>query len=169
MLTKNQFEYLFDTHIRAVSSLLSYYTSDKKELEDWVQEVYIKVWEKREKIDPDHPRVKGYLLKMARNHALCCLRKQERKPFFEYNKVDEIPAPVHSVSGQFAKKELSEAYREALEQVPSRAKQAFTLSRDKGLTYSQIADEMGISPKTVEGQISHTLKILRSELEEFRR
>lgn len=169
MLTKKQFEHLFDTHVRAVSSLLSYYTSDKTELEDWVQEVYIKIWEERDKIDPDHPRVKGYILKMARNHALCSLRKQQGKPFFEYDEVEKIPVPVHSVHGQLAKKELSQAYREALEQVPTRAKQAFTLSRDKGLTYSQIAEEMGISPKTVEGQISHTLKILRNKLEEFRR
>ncbi|WP_372638867.1 RNA polymerase sigma factor, partial [Fodinibius sp.] len=115
MLTKKQFEHLFDTHVRAVSSLLSYYTSDKAELEDWVQEVYIKIWEEREKINPDHPRVKGYLLKMARNHALCSLRKQQRKPFFEYDEVEEIPVPVHSVHGQLAKKELSQAYREALE------------------------------------------------------
>ncbi|SHE63798.1 RNA polymerase sigma-70 factor, ECF subfamily [Fodinibius roseus] len=168
MLTKKQFENLFNTHIRAVSTLLSYYTSDKTELEDWVQEVFIKVWDNREKIDPGHPRVKGYLLKMARNHALCCLREQKREPFFAYDKVDDIPVPVHSVHGQLVKKELSQAYREALEQVPPRAKQAFTLSRDKGLTYSQIAEEMGISPKTVEGQISHTLKILRVELSEFR-
>lgn len=168
MLTKKQFERLFDTHVRTVSSLLSYYTSDKPKLEDWVQEVFIKVWENRDKIDPDHPRVKGYLLKMARNHALCSLRKQKKEPFYEYEKVEELPVPVHSVNGQLAKRELSEAYREALEQVPTRAKQAFTLSRDKGLTYSQIAEEMGISPKTVEGQISHTLRILRDELDEFR-
>lgn len=169
MLTKKQFENLFDTHVQAVSTLLSYYTYDKVELEDWVQEVFIKVWENREKIDPDHLGVKGYILKISRNYALGSLRRQKRIPSIEYNKVEEIPVPAHSVDQQLAKEELSEAYQEALEQVPPRAKEAFTLSRDKGLTYNQIADEMGISPKTVEGQISHTLKILRGELEEFRR
>lgn len=169
MLTKKQFENLFDTYVQAVSSLLSYYTSDKAELEDWVQEVFIKVWENREKIDPDHPEVKGYILIIARNHALCSFRKQKRMPSIDYDKVEEIPVPAHSVNRQLAKKELSKAYRKALKQVPPRAKQAFTLSRDKGLTYNQIADEMNISPKTVEGQISHTLKILRVELNEFRR
>lgn len=169
MLTKKQFEYLLDTHLQAVSSLLSYYTSDKTELEDWVQEVFIKVWENREKIDPDHPRVKGYILKIARNYALCSLRKQKQMPPLDYNKVEKISVPAHSVNRKLAESELSEAYREALKQVPPRAKQAFTLSRDKGLTYNQIADKMDISPKTVEGQISHTLKILRVKLSEFRR
>lgn len=169
MLTKKQFECLFDTHVRAVTSLLSYYASEKAELEDWVQEVFIKVWENREKINPDHPSVKGYILKIARNHALCSYRKQKKMPSVDYNIVEEIPVPAHSVNRQLAKEELSEAYREALKHVPPRAKQAFTLSRNKGLTYNQIAKKMGISPKTVEGQISHTLKILRVELKEFRR
>ncbi|MCW9707685.1 RNA polymerase sigma factor [Fodinibius salsisoli] len=168
MLSKRQFNKLFDTHVQAVSNLLSYYTSDKTELEDWVQEVFIKVWEKREIINPDHPKVKGYILKMARNHALYSLRSKKRKPSFDYDYAKKVPVSVHTVDGQLAKKELSNAYQQALEQVPTRAKQAFRLSRDKGLTYNQIADQMGISPKTVEGQISHTLKILRVELDEFR-
>ena len=169
MLTKTQFEYLFDKHVHAVTSLLSYYTSDKIQLEDWVQEVFIKVWAKREKIDPEHPHVKGYLLQIARNYALYQLRRNKNKPFKNNAEVEDIAVPVHIVNGSLARKELSTAYRKALEQVPPRAKEAFTLSRDKGLSYSQIAREMGISPKTVESQISHTLKILRIELDEFRR
>lgn len=168
MLSRQQFKQFFDQHLQAVSSLLSYYTSDSDKLEDWVQEVFVKVWEKREKIDPDHPRVKGYILKMARNHALCSLRSKKQELSLEREHIKKIPVPVHTVNGQLAKKELSDAYREALEQVPPRARQAFRLSRDKGLSYNQIADEMGISPKTVEGQISHTLRILRVELNEFR-
>lgn len=168
MLSKKQFEDLFDTYVHAVTSVLSYYTSDQSEVEDWVQEVFIKVWEKRKQIDPDHPQVKGYLLVMARNHALYKIKRKKNVPESRCDYLEQLPDPSNKVTGALAKRELSAAYRQALDQVPPRAKQAFTLSRDKGLTYGQIARKMGISPKTVEGQISHTLKILRVELKEFR-
>lgn len=168
MLTRKKFKYLFDTHAQAVFSFLSYYNTDSKEREDWVQEVFLKVWENREKIDADHPRVKGYLLRVARNHAISNLRTKKSEPYFDYDRVSQLTAPGYSVDGSLTKRELSQAYDNALNRVPNKAKKAFKLSRDEELTYNQIADTMGVSSKTVERRISQALKVLRVELKEFR-
>ncbi len=168
MIRNKQFKYLFDRYANSVASVLSYYFSEDSEVEDGVQDVFMKVWEKRDIIDPNHPGVKGYLLKMARNHALYRLKQEKNLLSFEHDDIEKASEPVNSLQEKLAKKELSMAYKRALRHVPPRTKEAFTLSRDQGLTYHQIADKMQISPKTVEGLISYALKILRSELHEFR-
>lgn len=163
-----QFIELFDLYFESVATVLSYYSADKAEVEDWAQEVFVTVWEKRDKIDPGHPGVKGYILSIARNHALYRLRRKKTHYGREERDMDTLVSPIHSVEELIHERELSHAYEEALKQVSPRTREAFILSRDKGLTYKQIAVRMGISPKTVENQISHVLKVLRIELHEYR-
>lgn len=167
-MTSIQLRKLFDMYARSVASVLSYYSSDKTQVEDWVQEVFVKVWENRDKIDPQHPNIKGYLLRMTRNHALYKLRRKNASHAVGENDLDNIPSSDHTIMESIIERELTQAYRKALERVPPRTREAFILSRDKGLTYNEIAVRMGISPRTVENQISHALKVLRIELHEFR-
>jgi len=168
MMSNIQFIELFDLYFQSVVTVLSYYSADKAEVEDWTQEVFVTVWEKRDKIDPKHPGVKGYILRIARNHALYKLRRKRSDFGREERDMDTLISPIHSVEELIHERELTHAYEDALKQVSPRTREAFLLSRHKGLTYKQIAVRMGISPKTVENQIGHVLKVLRSELHEYR-
>ena len=51
--------------------------------------------------------------------------------------------------------------------LPARCREVFELSRFEGLKYGQIADELDISVKTVEGQMSKALRLLREHLKDF--
>lgn len=168
MLTKRTFDLFFERYFDEVVSFLSYYSSCSKELEDWAQEVFLKIWEARDTIDPDHPSVKGYLLTTARNHALKQLRDQKRYDSWLQHHIRNLTTSHPPKEPVLNPPDFDHAYKTALAKIPKRAQQAYLLSREEGLNYKEIAKTMNISPKTVEGQISHALRILRTELREFR-
>jgi len=67
----------------------------------------------------------------------------------------------------FAESELRLAIQSSQEKLPPRCREIFELSRLNGLSNQEISDKLGISKRTVELQISNSLKILRKELTEF--
>lgn len=170
MLSKEEFEQLFNRYIDDVISFLYTYTSDKAQVKDWAQVVFIRMWEKRGNIDFDHPAFKSYLLKTARNHALKKLkeaRKYDRWLEENLEKLTRVDSKNNEPAGRSA--EVREAYSAALSKISRRSRRAYLLSREEGLTYTEIAEVMGISIKTVETHISKALYILREELGDFSR
>lgn len=165
-MTKEEFEKIFIAYFDDVRTFLYMYASSEAQLKDWVQEVFMKLWEKREKIDFDHPSFKSYLLKTARNHALKRLQREKKyAEWLEENLIHltEFRTPFKEKE-QRIPPEFKAAYKDALSKIPSRALETWKLSREEGFSYPEIAKTMGVSVKTVETQISKALKILREEL-----
>ena len=63
--------------------------------------------------------------------------------------------------------ELSRLYREALEQLPEKTRRIFEMSRFRGMTHQQIADEMHVSPQAVNYHIGQALKVLSVALKDY--
>lgn len=180
MITNERFTEIFEKYVDDVTSFLYMYAADRSELKDLVQEVFIKIWDARLSINADHPSFKGYLLKTARNHALKKLRRQKRYGAWveEYyvtlknDEDDEIAISsenlFHLDSLEDSGNQIQVAYQAALNKIPPGALKIYMLNREDGLTYPEIADMLQISIKTVETQMSRALKILRSELKNFR-
>ena len=68
------------------------------------------------------------------------------------------------VSAQIESMELEEKIMEAVDTLPEKCREVFELNRFEGLTYSEVAEQLNISVKTVENQMSKALKILREKL-----
>ncbi len=64
-------------------------------------------------------------------------------------------------------KELEARIEEALSQLPEKCPQVFEMSRYKGMKYKEIAEELDISPKTVEAHMSKAIKTLRERLQHY--
>jgi RNA polymerase sigma-70 factor (ECF subfamily) len=64
-------------------------------------------------------------------------------------------------------KELEEKIRDAMNALPQQCRTIFQLSRFEGLKYQEIADQLGISIKTVENQMGKALKQLRVKLIDY--
>jgi RNA polymerase sigma-70 factor, ECF subfamily len=67
----------------------------------------------------------------------------------------------------FIESELQSHIKSAFEKLPARTSEVFTLSRFKGFSNDEIAEQLNISKRTVETHISNALKILREELKEY--
>lgn len=134
--------------------------------EEVVQDVFIAIWEKREALDIQHS-LESYLYNSVRNRAISYLRKKvaavEMQDLSHAENISESSA--NEISVEF--KELNNTVQEVINSLPERCKLIFNLSRNSGLTYKQIAEELNISPESVKTQIGIALKKLKVHLKQF--
>ena len=136
--------------------------------EELVQDVFFKLWNKREQL-AEIDALKTYLYRAARNTALNHLRRQKLELAHEEREaVKGEPSTVESTDDSASTAEVTEAVRRAIHRLPPRCREIFLMSRDGGLTYNEIASDLGLSVKTVETQMGRALKSLRVSLSQYR-
>jgi len=144
----------------------------RDDVEDIVEGVFEKVWLNRDKLNSIQS-VKSYLFKAVQNQAIDFLRSKENKHvvFSERTHSEkEMSLEVISCSDPFqdmTERDLAAAVAEAIENLPNKCKRVFTMNRQDSLKYSEIADVLNISERTVENQIVRALKHLKKELRDF--
>ena len=161
------FELLFRKYYVKLCSFANKFLNEPEEARDIVQQVFIKLWECRDYIDPDDS-IKAYLFKMTQN--ICINKLQRKKVESKYAEIYRlIYLNQHEISPDesLLTGELEKNINSALSRIPPRCKQVFELSRIEGLKYIEIADVLNISVKTVETQMSKAFRILRFELQEY--
>lgn len=129
--------------------------------EEIVQEIFCRVWERKGpeglwKIN------QAYLYAAVFNESVNLLKQRKRNSPFEDDQIESV-APRHTAD----EKQLQEAIRAALNDLPEHCRTIFHLSRNEGMKYREIAEKLGIAQKTVEAQMSKALKILRSRLSDY--
>lgn len=133
-------------------------TSSEALAEEVVQMAFIRIWEKRATLSHAFP-IEVQIARIARSIMIDALRKKavERKALG----IVKQNANLAIVNDPVVGKQLIEKVSATIESLPPECKKIFTLSREEGLTYSEIADRLSISPKTVENQVSKALKAVR--------
>ncbi len=155
----NAFEELFRaTHGPLVRYAVTF-THDQTQASDLVQDVYVRLWERRTALDPGRS-LKALLYRMVRNLALNRMRDQQnrRDLLMDYSpSIHTEPNPDAHVEGRDLRRRL-EAW---IAELPERQREALTLSRFEGMSHDEIADVMDISPRTVNNHLVKALKYLR--------
>ena len=138
------------------------YVHDLDATKDVVHEVFLKLWEKFDQL-PEDINYKSYLFRAVRNKCFNHLRDKK-----QHLQIEDME--VSGGNGDPQNLETKELQREiafALDLIPEKCREIFRLSREEEMTYGDIAKHLEISIKTVEGQMSKALKILRNHLSEF--
>jgi RNA polymerase sigma-70 factor (ECF subfamily) len=136
----------------------------KDDAQDIVQEVFIKLWDKRESLK-EHLSFKSYLFTIAYNTTISLIRARvKEKDFAAMVKSKQIPLNIDPANVQLEYTELKEKLEETINKLPKRQKQVYLLSRKEDLSYKQIAIKMGISVNTVENHMSKALRFIRSNI-----
>lgn len=159
-------EQLFTANHKALCNVAYKIVRDRSTAEDIVQDVFLKLWRKRDEIQIEST-LKGYLFKAVANAALNELQRAKKIQFKDEIKelerpVADIPAQ-EEVNPQILEKKLSDA----LNTLPPRCRAIFILSRYENLKYREIAEQLNISVKTVEAQMGIALEKLRAELKPY--
>ncbi|RAJ75038.1 RNA polymerase sigma-70 factor (ECF subfamily) [Chitinophaga dinghuensis] len=162
MLALQSFEELFRENHAHCLAFATHYTGDSHEAEEIVQQVFLKLWEKRDTIVITGP-VKAYLFSAIRNAAI----SQWRKAAVRSEKETAYGLSRESATQAADVRELEKLYHQALDRLPERCREVFILSRHQQMKYAEIAEAMNISVKTVENQMGKALKILHQELKEY--
>jgi RNA polymerase sigma-70 factor (ECF subfamily) len=169
---KNAFKEIFLAYYSKLSWFVERYIKSQETADEIIKELYIDLWEKRDQLNV-HTSVKAYLYRAARNRALNYIRSQNtigRKlpiSIIEDEELVIIKSHAKTPYEELEQKELEQAVEEAVGSLPGRTKLVFTLHRDDGLTYAEIANVMEISAKTVENQMARAFRKLREKLSPF--
>jgi RNA polymerase sigma-70 factor (family 1) len=136
---------------------------DTEESEDVVQQVFVTLWQKIDEIEFTIS-IKSYLYKMVHNHCLNKLKHEQIKQ----RHANEVLQVQHTTSYQeHGKSELLKQIEIALETLPEQCGRIFRMSRYDGMKYQEIANELGLSIKTIENQMGKALKIMREKLKDY--
>jgi len=157
------FEALFNAYHAPLCAFVNHYIGSRDLAEEIVQDVFFFVWDRRETWQV-RTSLKSYLFAAARNAAASYLRHQQVVKRREPETVELFRNSSHSVDEQIHERELIEAVQQAVSRLPTRCRLIFTLHREQGLTYAQIAEVLELSPKTVDVQMGRALKALRKAL-----
>lgn len=162
---RGAFETVFREHYAALVRFADAMLRSRESGEDIVQEVLLNLWRQRETLRVDDS-LRAYLYRAVRNRALNSVRndrvRREAVPHLVREAPQAAPGDADLLEG-----ELEVAARAAIAELPPRCREIFELSRFQGLRYSEIAETLGISVKTVETQMGRALKALRERLAPF--
>jgi RNA polymerase sigma-70 factor (ECF subfamily) len=152
------FDQLFDCYAPALCRFAHGYLKSHADAEDAVQECFLKLWERRQSFD-EGIIFEAYLYKSVYRSVLKYLRQQRYWVFEECG--EETLIEEASPSKVVEYQELEQFYQAAMAQLPPRRREIFTLNRQQGFSHARIAQELNISIKCVENQMTHALKFLK--------
>jgi RNA polymerase sigma-70 factor, ECF subfamily len=160
------FEMLFRTYYQPLCNYAYTFVQDHDNAEEIVQSTFLQVWEKREVLEI-RTGVKPYLYAMVRNACLNVIKHEKVKQQHAAMEFATGERSVESVSRTVMASELEARIYRAMEALPEQCRLVFKLSRFEELKYTEIAEQLGISIKTVENHMGKALRIMREQLKDY--
>ena len=152
---------LMNDYYKNLCGYTNLFTKDPSKSEDIVQNVFVKLWVYRKKIDSNIP-IKRYLHKSVYNEFIDQYRKNKSVVTLEEKHLKAINTIIDDNSFDIEK--LMTRVNDEIEKLPEKCKKVFILNKKEGLTHDEIAEYLQISKKTVEGHITRAFKILNQKL-----
>tara|TARA_B100001778_G_C18588938_1_gene631247 strand:+ start:138 stop:722 length:585 start_codon:yes stop_codon:yes gene_type:complete len=152
---------LMNNYYKNLCGYANLFTKDPSKSEDIVQNVFVKLWVYRKKIDSNIP-IKRYLHKSVYNEFIDQYRKNKSIISLEEKHLKAINTVIDNNS--FDIEQLMTRVNNEIEKLPGKCKRVFILNKKEGLTHDEIAEYLQISKKTVEGHITRAFKILNQKL-----
>ena len=151
------FKAFYFRYYEAIYRFLWYRTHSVEAAKDHAQEVFTRIWEKREHLDAEKS-IKAYLYRIAYNLVIDDLKKQSQHEA----SMPEIATHANGSFEDFSNLQID--MHQIIQQLPEPVRDVFCMSRFEGLKYSEIAEICGVSVKTVEYRISQALEKFRKRL-----
>jgi RNA polymerase sigma-70 factor (ECF subfamily) len=160
---KGQFESLFRSSYVSLVRYAKTLIKDHDTAEEIVQDLFFRLWQDKEKINIKSS-LNGYLFRSVHNRCLHHIEhnrvvdRHAEEMSYSQTESQESPSDILSY------KELQDKIARILERLPEKCGKIFTMSRFEGLKYTEIAEKLSVSVKTVEANMGRALKEFRKEL-----
>lgn len=157
---KDAFQELFERYAPRIYSFSLSYLKNKNDAEELVQNVFLKIWEKRTLLDTNQ-NLKAFIFKVAVNTIYDFIRRKNIEHAFEdyarlnYNANENYT--WHTVIFEEMKQNLFDL----VSQLPEQQQKIFQLSKFDGLTNDEIAKKLKLSKRTVENHLYRALAFLK--------
>jgi RNA polymerase sigma-70 factor (ECF subfamily) len=157
---KKSFEEIYFQYHKRVYGFCVKYGLDCSDAEEVTQEVFVRIWEVRSKVDPTS-NFQSYLLTITRNTIVDRFKEKIREQAARAYQMSFLDAGFNDIEESLNYRELQSTIRGVMANIPEKRRKVFELSRLEGLSHKEISKELGISPKTVENQIALALQDFR--------
>ena len=162
------FEHFFHTYYDQLCAFVLGYVKSAAVAEDVVQETFVRIWERRTDWEM-RSSVRSYLYSAVRNRALMHLRHVRVVTRTQDRTVREIslgrtPAPSDE---RVRMNDMAQALERAIERLPARRRQVYTLRWQHGLALAEIARVLNVTVKCVEAHLTAASKTIREALADF--
>lgn len=167
------FEGIFNHYYKSLLYFAISYVKNKDDATDIVQSIFLNLWERRTSLD-SNTNLTAYLFTLTKNSCLNYLNHSKAQMNYlnsQEQKWKELQLNYYALENfnvnNLAYEELEITLRNTINSMPQESAQIFTLSRFEGLKYSEIAQKLNISVKTVEKKMSIALTQLREAFKKF--
>jgi RNA polymerase sigma-70 factor (ECF subfamily) len=160
---ENAYRALFDRYFYKLYNYTSKQVTDKRIAEEIVMDVMLAVWQKRDRLNTDLS-LSAYLYRSVKNRLIDHFRKQQL-PVVSLDQTPVEPTAAFITDSRLLHKELESLYRSSLNRLPPQKKRIFTMSREEGSSYKEIADRLQLSKNTVENHMVAALRLLKTHMQ----
>jgi RNA polymerase sigma-70 factor (ECF subfamily) len=156
---------LYERYCRRLYGFVFRYIKQREDAEEIVQEVFVKIWESRNKIDA-YSSFEAFLFTIAYNTTVSLLRKRTNEvKYLDHLKSLQQPNNSPDLIDEIQFNELNNRVQSLLNELTPRQKEIFQLSREEGLTHDEIAKKLDVSVNTVKKHMGNTLTFLKSQID----
>ena len=167
---KKAYEEIYSEFFGVLYHLCLQYLHQEKVAEEIVQDTFLKLWEIRETLN-EQINIRSFLYTITKNNCLNHLRNQKislkHQENMKYLEMQFNYEALEKLGNYIQFEELRNKIDDAISTLPEEVIETFRLSRFEEFSYKEIAEQQGISIKTVEARISKALRILRIELKDY--
>ena len=157
------FDDLFSKYSSRLLSFSLKYLKSNEEAEEVVQEVFLYIWDKRDGLKPEQS-FNAYIFTIAYNIIKKYFLKKSKENAFKDDLIYSLLQQENKLDQVIDYKFLLEKVELYINALPKRRKEIFIKRKYDGLSIKQIAEELGISPNTVENQLATAQKQIHEEL-----
>jgi len=158
---QKSFTFLMNNYYERLCVYANLFTKDSAESEDIVQNVFVKIWTRRNKLN-ENISIKSYLYKSVYNEFIDHYRKNKPLVALDEKYIKEIDSFLEEDEMSLQKAIIK--LNEGIDKLPSKCREIFILSKKEGLSNDEISKHLNISLKTVEGHITRGFKALNHSL-----
>lgn len=138
------------------------YLKSKEDAEGLVQDIFAKIWEIRKSIT--NQSFSSFLFTIAKNTIFNKHRKKVNENTYKEHLRAHFDEIYNKTENDIILNDLKSRIDKQVAKLPPKRKEIYLLSREKGLSYKEIAEKLNISEKTIESHIRLALKSLRAAL-----
>ncbi|SJZ39878.1 RNA polymerase sigma-70 factor, ECF subfamily [Chitinophaga eiseniae] len=151
---------LYNQYYPSLYTYILHFINIPELAEDALQEVFIKIWEIRERINPELS-FSGYLYRITRNHVFKRLKKISADTALRLQAMQELQHQTEDADTQLLWKQYESLLRQAIAQLPPQRQKVFRLCREESKSYEEVAVELGISRNTVKEHMVLAMKSIK--------
>lgn len=160
------FEQVYKKYFKDLHSYAWNLVKDEAIAEGIVQNVFLKLWERAENLHFQQAPA-PYLYRSVHNESLNHLKHKKVRLAYDAYAMKQQVYEKSSATSKVQLSELQQKIQVALNDLPQQCRTIFQMSRFREMKYQEIADELGLSVKTVEAQMGKALKVMRKKLADY--